>query len=98
MTTYTYISDGGLTEKDFRSFKHMNYGANPTGALLRVMSDNGCKTDYVVFKREKIKGQKSVFHGTVTDWDKDSVVIATYSRFLKISKADGTVLDNDFSI
>ena len=93
MTTYTYTEKSDLTKEDLEWYSRMNGGAAPTGATLTVSGSDGCKIEYIVFKRGTGRRQ---FAGAVTDWDKDTVVKANYDRFLRIRKSDGVVIDDDF--
>lgn len=96
MTTYRFReNDTSLTKEDLAWYSRVS-GGTATGATLLVASDDGQPIiEKIVFKRGTGKRQ---FFGSVTDWDKDTVVLATYERFLRIRKSDGAVLDNDFDI
>lgn len=95
MTTYRFVESSDLTKEDLDWYSRVN-GGTATGATLIVASDDGQTViEKIVFKRGTGKRQ---LVGSVTDWDADSVVLATYERFLRIRKADGAVLDNDFDI
>lgn len=94
MTTYEFIANGNLSDKDRAWFERQNDNHELTGGILSVNED-GCVSNYVIFKRGEGDNK---FFGVATDWDENHIVYASYLKYLLIDKLTGCVEDADYAI